>query len=81
MMHACSACRRPVPLTVDEIAILSGAARSPAGMPAADLSADALRALIRMGYLVKVANDDGGRSPRAMITERGRAWLSANLRP
>lgn len=83
MMTACTACGRPVPLSRDEINLLRSADAAPAGLPVAALplsSSSCVRPLVRMGYLVKTANDDGPRGRGVLITDRGRDWLSANLR-
>jgi hypothetical protein len=83
MMNACTACGRPVPLSRDEIGLLLSADAAPSGVPVPALPASSsacVRPLVRMGYLVKTANDDGPRGRAVLITERGRDWLVANLR-
>lgn len=82
-MLSCTACGRPVPLSRDEIGLLLSAAAAPAGVPVTRLAAPqsaCVRPLVRMGYLVKTANDDGPRGRSVLITDRGRDWLAANLR-
>lgn len=83
MMNACTACGRPVPLSRDEIGLLMSAESAPAGIPVASLpiqSSACVRPLVRMGYLVKTANDAGPRGRHVLITDRGRGWLAANVR-
>lgn len=82
MIAACTTCNRPVPLSAEEILLLKAARASAAGVPLAEMTkaaAACVRALVRMGYLIKAANDDGPRGRSVLITERGRAWLAANL--
>lgn len=79
MSATCTNCNRPVPLSRDEVALLVRA--SAAGIRLAELSpaaADCVKPLVRMGYLVKAANDDGPRGRSVLITEHGRNWLKAN---
>lgn len=82
MIAACTTCNRPVPLSAEEIVLLLAARASATGVKLAELTtaaADCVRPLVRMGYLIKAANDDGPRGRSVLITERGRAWLAANL--
>jgi hypothetical protein len=78
-MTACPSCRRPVPLTAEEIVTLRAADASVGGIPCNGISPAVLRTLVRMGYLMRAANDDGARCLRAVITERGRSWLAGQL--
>lgn len=54
-------------------------AASCGGIAAEGVAPAVLRALVRMGYMVKLANDDRHRRPMALITERGRDWLAGKL--
>lgn len=81
MMIACSACNRPVPLAREEIALLSAARCRPCGLRLAALPpamAACVRPLVRMGYMITGANDDGEGGRMVLITDRGRAWLADN---
>lgn len=83
MVIACSSCNRPVPLSAEEVSLLLAVERSPAGFPATEVSdglAPCVRTLVRMGYLIKAANDDAPKARSLIITERGRHWLAQNLR-
>lgn len=83
MLTACTACGRPVPLSRDEISLLLSADATPAGLPVTALpvsSSACVRPLVRMGYLIKAAKNDGRRGRSVLITERGRDWLAANSR-
>lgn len=82
MSAACTTCNRPVPLSRDEIALLTEASASGDGVRLAELAATVagcVRPLVRMGYLITAANDDGPRGRKVLITEHGRNWLAANL--
>lgn len=82
MNAACTTCNRPVPLSRDEIALLTMAAPSLIGIRLGELSAvtaKCVRPLVRMGYLITAANDDGPRGRSVLITEHGRNWMAANL--
>lgn len=71
-----------MPLSRDEIALLTAAQASPGGLRALDLpaaQAGCVRTLIRMGYLIKTANDDGAHGRMVLVTDRGQSWLADNL--
>ncbi len=77
MTITCIACGRPVPLTADEASLLRKAAEGSVRL--ADLppgQGDCVRDLVRMGYLVKAANDDGPRGRAVVLTEHGRRRLA-----
>ena len=76
MADTCLSCRRPVPLTPDEIVVLSQAAGAPHGAPLDGHAPEAVRVLVRMGYVVKVARDRRVSRPVVVITDRGRQWLA-----
>lgn len=56
---------------------MRAAEASASGIPCAGIAPLVLRALVRMGYLMRAAND--ARRPMAVITERGRLWLAGKL--
>lgn len=81
MTVTCTACGRPTPLTLDEAAVLRMAAEG--SVRVADLPPDqagCVRDLMRLGYLVKAANDQP-RGKAVALTEHGRRRLAQLPRP